>query len=209
MRLYDFPFSPNCRKVRAVAYELGVTFEHAPINLLRGASREPAFLAKNPNGKVPVLEDGDFILWESNAIVTYLATKRGALLPAGARERAEVDRWLSWQTSHLAGAIGKVAFERVVKKLTGQGAPDQANIDAGTAEFARLTAVLDASLEGKEYVAGPLSVADFALASFYSLAPACGLDMPPSVYPRANAWLGRILARDGMKRALADAQAAA
>jgi glutathione S-transferase len=61
VKLYDFPFSPNCRKVRAVAYELGITLEHEHVDLLTGASRTPAFLAKNPNGRVPTLEDGDLI----------------------------------------------------------------------------------------------------------------------------------------------------
>jgi glutathione S-transferase len=206
MKLYDFAFSPNCRKVRAVAYELGVSFEHIHVDLARGASRTPAFLALNPNGRVPVLVDDDFVLWESTAILRYLAAKNGgALVPAGARAQAEADRWLAWQLAHLAPAMSKVAFERIVKKLTGRGAPDEAVIAAGTAEFATLTSVLDAELDGREYLAGALSLADFALASHFSLASTCGLDVAP--YRRANAWLARVLGRDSMRRALADAQA--
>ncbi len=211
MKLYDFPFSPNSRKVRAVAYELGIELELAPVDLLNGEQRAPSFLAKNPNGRVPVLEDGDFVLWESTAIVRYLATKAerspGAhsLVPAGAREQADMDRWLAWQLAHLAPATSKVAFERIVKKLTGQGEPDQAAIDIGTAEFGKLTAVLDASLANREYVAGRLSIADFALASHYSIASSCGLDV--TKHPRVNAWLGRMLERSSMKRALSDAHA--
>jgi glutathione S-transferase len=208
MKLYDFAFSPNSRKVRAVGYELGLTFEHVPIDLIKGEQRAPAFLAKNPNGRVPVLEDGDLVLWESNAILLYLATKYPGpvpLVPANPRDRAEVDRWAAWQLAHLSPATSKVAFERIVKKVTNQGAPDQAQIDAGTAEFAKLSAILDASLGDKEYLAGRLSIADFALAAPYSIAPACGLDVTP--YKKVNAWLGRVLARDSMRRALADAQA--
>jgi glutathione S-transferase len=208
MKLYDFAFSPNSRKVRAVAYELGVTLDHVPIDLLKGDQRAPGYLAKNPNGRVPLLEDGDFRLWESNAIITYLASQYGksaSLVPTDPRGRAEVDRWLHWQLAHLGPATSKVAFERIVKKLTGQGEPDAKAIEAGTIDFDKCTAVLDASLEGKEYVAGKLSVADFALAAHYSLAPACGLDV--SKHRRADAWLSRMLARDSVKRALADAQA--
>lgn len=206
MKLYDFAFSPNSRKVRAVAYELGIELDCTHVNILKGESRTPAFLAKNPNGRVPVLEDGDFVLWESNAIIRYLAAKEGkALVPQNPREQAEVDRWLSWQLAHISQATGKVAFERVVKKLTGQGAPDQAAIDAGTADFAKFTAVLEAALEGKEYVTGRLSLADFALAATYYLTPTYGLDLSP--YPRVRAWMERMLARDSMKRAAADAQA--
>jgi glutathione S-transferase len=207
MKLYDFPYSPNCRKVRAVAYELGIELVFSPVNLVQRESRTPAFLARNPNGRVPVLEDGDFVLWESNAIIAYLATKYGGtpeLVPKDARGRAEVDRWLSWQLAHLAPATSKVAYERIVKKLTGQGPPDEAAIKAGTADFATFSSVLDGWLAGKEYVAGRLSVADFALASHYSIAPACGLDLAP--YRNLGAWLERMLSRASMKRALADAQ---
>jgi glutathione S-transferase len=206
MKLYDFPFSPNCRKVRAVAYELGVELSYERVDLLKRESRTPAFLGINPNGRVPVLVDGDFVLWESNAIVTYLASKHPSpLLPSGARERADVDRWLAWQLAHLAPATRKVAFEVVVKKVRKQGEPDPARIAEGTAEFNEHSAALEASLGTKEYLAGRLSVADFGLAAHYSLAPMCGLDIAP--YPRVNAWLERVLSRDSMKRALADAHA--
>lgn len=206
MKLYDFAFSPNCRKVRAVAYELGIPFETSHVDLPKGAARTPGYLAVNPNGRVPALVDDGFVLWESIAIMRYLsAQKGGALVPKDLRGQAEVDRWLAWQLAHLGPAMSKVAFERIVKKLTGQGAPDEAAIAAGTAEWEKLTALLDASLDGKEYVAGPLSLADFALASHYSLAGMCGLDLAP--HARVNAWLSRVLARDSMKRALADAHA--
>ena len=112
-----------------------------------------------------------------------------------------MDRWLSWQVAHLAPAMSKVAFERIVKKLTGQGAPDQAMIDAGTAEFEKLSAVLEAGLGGREHVAGRLSLADFALAAHYSLAGMAGIDLTP--FPKVSAWLSRMLARDSMRRALA------
>jgi glutathione S-transferase len=210
MLLYDFAFSPNCRKVRSVAYELGIELDYVPVNLVKGEQRAPDFLAKNPNGRVPVLQDGDFLLWESAAILRYLAGKQKAgapaLVPSSIREQVDMDRWLAWQGAHLSPAMAKVGFERIVKKLTGQGVPDQARIDEGTAEFVKLSAILDASLAGREYVAGPLSLADFALAAHYSLAGMSGLDLNP--YPRVSAWLSRVLARPSMRRALADAQAA-
>ena len=206
MKLYDFAFSPNSRKVRAVAYELGIVLEHSHVDLLKGTQRTAPFLQLNPNGRVPVLVDGDFVLWESTAIMRYLlAQKGGPLVPATPQAGAEVDRWLAWQLAHFGPAMSKVAFERVVKKLTGQGAPDEAVVAAGCAEFAALSAILDKALEGRDYVAGALSLADFALAAHYSLAETSGLDVTP--FPRVQAWLARVLARDSMRRALADAQA--
>ena len=206
MKLYDFAFSPNCRKVRALAYELDIPLEPVHVNLVKGESRAPAFLVLNANGRVPVLVDDDFVLSESTAIMRYLSAKRGdALVPTTLRGRADVDRWLAWQLQHLAPAMSKVAFERIVKKLTLQGAPDEAAIAAGSAEFEKLTSVLDAALKERDYVAGALSLADFALAAHYSLASMCGLDIAPHTH--VQAWLARMLARDSMKRALADAHA--
>lgn len=206
MKLYDFAFSPNCRKVRAVAYELGIALESVHVDLANGAAQTPAFLAVNPNGRVPVLVDGDFVLWESTAIQRYLSAKKGgALVPTSLPAQADMDRWLAWQLAHLGPAMSKVAFERIVKKIIGQGAPDEAAIAAGSAEFAKLTALLNAALDGRDYLAGTLSLADFALAAHYSLASMCGLSLAP--YPRVEAWLTRVLERDSMKRALADARA--
>jgi glutathione S-transferase len=205
MKVYDFAFSPNCRKVRAVAYELGLQLDYVPMNLLKGDTRAPSFLAINPNGRVPVLIDGDFELWESTAIIRYLSAKSGGeLIPKTLQGQAECDRWLAWQLAHLGPAMSKVALERIVKKFTG-APPDEAAIAVGSADFTQLTAVLEKELAGREYVAQTLSVADFALASYYSLATMCGLDLAP--FPRVSAWLSRMLARDSMRHTLADAQA--
>ncbi len=204
MKLYDFPFSPNCRKVRAVAYELGIALEHVNVDLLAGAQRAPEYLALNPNGRVPVLADGDFVLWESTAILRYLA-QGSALIPRERRAAADMDRWIAWQLAHLGPAMSKVAFELIVKKLTKRGEPDAARIAEGRDEFDTTTAILEGALDGREYVAGPLTLADFALAAHYSLAAACELDL--AKYPGVASWLARVSARDSMKRALADAQA--
>jgi glutathione S-transferase len=115
-----------------------------------------------------------------------------------------VDRWISWQLAHLSPVLSRVGYEKIVKRLTGRGDPDPAVVAAGSAEFESLTAILDASLAGREYVAGPLTLADFALAAHYSLVPACGLDLRG--HGRVVAWLERMLARPSMRRALAEAE---
>lgn len=209
MKLYQFPFSPNCQKVVALAHELGVQLDLATVDLFKGEARTAAMLAKNPNGKLPILEDGDFVLWESTAMLSYLATQAGRadLAPTTARERADVERWTSWQGAHFSPAIRKVAFERIVKKLGGLGAPDEAIVKAGSEEFATTASVLEQSLGSKEYVCGRLTIADFALAPYAALTANCGLDFEP--YPKAKAWLGRMLARESMKKTLAAARGAA
>jgi glutathione S-transferase len=208
MKLYQFPLSPNCQKVVALASEVGVALELAPVDLFKGQSRTPELLAKNPNGKLPILEDGDFVLWESNAMLGYIAAKadRTDLAPSAPRERAEVERWLSWHNAHFAPAIRKVAFERVVKKLAGRGAPDEAIVQQGIAEFAEVARVLDQSLGSKEYLCGRLTIADFALIPSAALTESCGLDFGP--YPNAKRWLERMLARDSVRTTLAAARGA-
>ena len=209
MKLYQHPFSPNCQKVVALAHEVGTPLELALVEIFKGENRAPAMLAKNPNGKVPILEDGDFVLWESRAMLTYIAAKAGRadLAPTTPRERAEVDRWTAWQGAHFGPAIRKVAFERIVKKLVGRGAPDEAVVKAGMEEFAVTASVLEQSLGSNEYLCGRLTVADFDLAPYAALAASCGLDL--GAYPKASAWLGRMLARDSMKKTMAVAREAA
>lgn len=209
MKLYQLPFSPACQKVVAVAHEVGAPLELVNVDIFKGEARTPAMLAKNANAKVPILEDGDFVLWESSAMMAYLATKLGRsdLAPVGARERAEVDRWLLWEGAHFGPAIRRVAFERVVKQLAGLGAPDEAAIKAGSDEFAIRAGVLEQQLCRSEYVAGPLTIADFALAPYAALAIDSGLDL--ARYPALRAWLARMTARDSLARTFAAARGAA
>lgn len=208
MKLYTFAASPNCQKVLAVARELGISLDRVNVDIFKGEAKAPAYLAKNPNGRVPLLEDDGLVLWESNAIIAYLASQKTSpsLLPVKPRERAEVDRWLFWQTAHLSPAVGKVAFEKIVKPMTKQGTPDAAAIAAGTAEFQNLAKVLDHALAGREYVAGKLSIADFAIGPYIGVAMACGLDVAP--HPNLSAWTERMKARESVKQTMADTQAA-
>jgi glutathione S-transferase len=208
MKLYQFSLSPNCQKVVALAHEVGVPLETAAVDLFKGEARAPELLAKNPNGKLPILEDGAFVLWESNAMLGYIAAKaeRTDLAPTTPRERADVDRWLYWQSAHFGPAIGKVAFQRIVKKLGGLGAPDEAIVNQGMEEFTRAAGALEQALGTKEYVCGRLTIADFALATYAALTENCGLDMGP--YPKAKAWRDRMSARESLKKTFAAARAA-
>lgn len=209
MKLYQFPLSPNSQKVVALGFEVEAPLQKYTLDVFKGMTRTPEMLAKNPNGKVPVLEDGDFVLWESNAMLGYLSARAGRadLAPSAARERADVDRWLAWHNAHFGPAVSKVAFERIVKKLGGLGAPDEAMIQKGTAEFATVARVLDASLEQREYLCGALTIADFSLIPHALLLEDCGLDLSP--YRHALAWRERMASRPSVRRMLAEARAAA
>ncbi len=206
MKIYDSAASPNAYRVRAVAYELGLTPSFVPVNV-GSDTRTPEFLAKNPNGRMPVLEDEDFVLWESNAIIAYLAAKHPekGLIPSDPRGRAEVDRWMFWQVSDWNPAFEKIVHEKL-KPMFGGGTPDEANIRAGLEQVSKVAAVLDGWLKDREYVAGELSVADFGLLGFASLREVFGVDF--SAYPNVTAWLKRLETRESCRRAMADATAA-
>lgn len=113
MKLYGFPASPNTWKVRALAAQLKMPLEFELVDLLKGAQQTPAFLALNPTGRTPVLVDGDFKLWESNAILQYLASKNPTpLYPNDAKGRADVSRWQFWDLAHWgAQACQPLTFE--------------------------------------------------------------------------------------------------
>jgi glutathione S-transferase len=206
VRLYHFPTSPNCLKVRAVAYEIGVALKLDTVNIFSGESRSATFRALNPNGLVPVLVDGDLVLWESNAILTYLASRYGspALISTDARRRADIDRWLHWESAHMGPAIANVAFERCVKPMFGGTLANEVAVTAALSAFQEHCRVLETSLRDKEFVTGSLSVADFALAS--SLCSGAMVGLSVGSFPRTTAWLLRMLARASVRRAFAEAQ---
>ena len=106
MRLYTFTITPNNRKVEAFVRHYGLPVEVHHVSFKDRETHTPEYLAINPMGRVPALVDGDFRLWESNAILAYLATvfPQTRALPTDARGRADVDRWLHWQSCHLTPA---------------------------------------------------------------------------------------------------------
>ncbi|MFY9839026.1 MAG: glutathione S-transferase family protein [Xanthobacteraceae bacterium] len=195
MKLYGFPPSPNTWQVRALAAYLGVPLEFEFVDLTKGAQRTPAFLALNPTGRTPLLVDGDFNLWETLAIMQYIASKKpNSLWPNDARSRADITRWQSWTLAHWnRDACVPLLFERFVKKLLNLGEPDQAAIAKGIDAFAKEAAVLDAHLAKQKYLVGDaLTVADFAVAAPLFYAEKAALSLQP--YPHIRAWFQRVSA---------------
>ena len=189
LNLYVFPPSPRAFKVIAVANYLGLDFNKRIVDLAKGEQRTPEFTALNPNRRMPVLEEDGFVLWESNAILQYLADKKpeSGLLPTDARSRADVTRWQCWDLANWDPACATMIFERLVKKLLQLGEPDPAEIAKGEERFHRVAAVLDAHLKDRKYVAGDrLTVADFSLGAPLNLAvPA---QIPLANYAQIRRW---------------------
>jgi glutathione S-transferase len=202
MKLYINLMSPNVRRVRLTAAVLGLTLEEKKLDFTKGEHKNPEYLALNPNGAVPTLVDGDFVLTESRSIMQYLASTKpeSGLLPRDERTRADVTRWQFWDAAHFSPQVGTLAFERLLKGMMGMGDPDQRKIDDALKSFSRFAAVLNKRLDGgKQYVVGnALTVADLTLAS--SLMYAKQADVPLGEFPNVQGWFSRITDMDAWKK---------
>jgi glutathione S-transferase len=182
-----------------VAMELGLDYEHLPIEIGDAGARSPEFLAINPNGRLPVIVDGDFVLFESLAITLYLAKKHatGTLYPATLEAEAKAWQWSFW-------AIAEVDRGVNIWSLHALRLPP-AERNAGLREEALKTVaapfrVLDAALAETPYLLGnDFTVADLNVAAVISRAA----DMDLSAVPRLEAWLARCLERPAARQALA------
>ena len=195
MKLYGFPASPNTWKVRAMAAYLKMPLEFEFVDLMTGAQHAPAYLALSPTGRTPALVDGDFKLWESNAILQYLASKNPTpLYPGDARGRADITRWLCWDLAHWgAQACQPLIFENLVKKFVNMGPPDTAAVGKATEAFNKEAQMLDAHLAKQKYLAGDaLTVADFSVAA--PLLHAEGAQIPLGPYANVRGWFQRVSA---------------
>ena len=191
MKIYSIQLSNNCRRVNATVQHLGLTAE--VIDPSFGDLKTPEYLAMNPNGKVPLLVDGELKLWESRAIMQYVAsTKPGnTLWPSDPKRQADIARWQFWEASHLSKGTGAFAFERLFKKMFMKQDADPVALAAGEKEWNTFAPVLNAQLEGRKWILGDeLTLADFSVGACFSYAEASGL--PWDQYPHIKAWYARL-----------------
>jgi len=201
MRLHYHPISTCSRRVLLMARHLGIDLDLVVVDLGKGEQHSPAFLQLNPNHVVPVLEHDGFVLWESYAIMQYLADLAPAqtLYPVEPRARADVNRWLFWCGQSFAPGIGILNWEHSIKKLVGAGTADPAQVALGEDKLKTAAKVLDDHLAGREWVAGDaLSLADFALAA--PLADEQRAKLPLAGFANLQRWLQRVRALDAWKR---------
>ncbi len=194
--------SGNSTRAAFGLYEAGAAFVPHLVDTSSGDNRSPAYLAVNPMGKIPALVDGAVRLWESNAINWYASERHptARLIPASIEGRAAVQRWLFFQTGHVSPACLPIfrhtnararAFWRV------DGDPQAA--EAGRKELARYLPVLEDALARREWLEGQFSLADIAYAPHFWLIAEGGFDFAPT--PAVRAWLDRLFAREGWRRA--------
>ena len=191
IRVHGYPLSGHAHRVELMLSLLGLQFERLEVDLFNGAHKRPDFLAKNPFGQIPVLEDGEVVLADSNAILVYLATRYDhsrRWLPQDPVGAAQVQRWLSVAAGELAHGP---AAARLVALF---GLP----LDAARARTVagQLYGVLEAHLKTQRFLIGnEPTIADVALYSYTAHAPEGGVSLEP--YPSVRAWLARIEALPG------------
>jgi glutathione S-transferase len=199
MRLYHFPFSFHSRRAMMAALHMGTPLDVTEVDLMNDGDRR-RLLEINPNSKVPVLQDAGFTLWESCAVMQYLAerTLGQTLYPDDVCIRADINRWLFWSSQHLSPALAVLIRENVWKGRLGLGYPDPRELDRGDAEISRFAAVLDRHLAGRTWVVGEtITLADYALA-----APMMYLDsarLPLAGFAHLMAWFERVRQQDAWK----------
>jgi glutathione S-transferase len=185
IRLYRYALSGHAHRAQLMLALLGLSAELVDVDLARGEQREAGFLARNPFGQVPVLQDGDETICDSNAILVYLATRydtSGRWLPRDAVGAARVQRWLSVAAGQLANGPAMARAEVVFKR---DRDPQRQAIAA------RLFGLMEQHLAAQPFLAaGEPTIADVALYSYTSHAPEGGVSLEP--YPAIRAWLARI-----------------
>ena len=200
LRLWGRTRSINVRKVLWTLQELGVPFERIDAGLAYGHNHTPDYLAKNPNALVPLLEDGDFTLWESNAIVRYLCARYGdpTLYPEDLRQRFDAERWMDWQQTTLNRAGGP-AFLQWIRTPAEQRQP--AVIAQSVAATEPLLQMLDAHLATRPWMAGEhFTMADIPIGC--EIHRWWGLPQPRLALPNLDRWYAAILARPATRGVL-------
>ena len=200
LKLWGRISSINVRKVVFTAQLLELPFERIDAGAAFGITKTPGYLAQNPNALVPLLDEGDFTLWESNVIVRYLCAKHpeSGLYPQELRARFDAERWMDWQQTTLNPA-GREAFIQLIRTPEGQRRPDA--IAASVAATEPLLAMLDAPLARQAYDAGDrLSMADIPIAC--EMHRWWGLPRERTLRPNVARWYEGILALPASRGAL-------
>jgi glutathione S-transferase len=192
MKLYFDPITVNCRKVVAGFHLMNVSFDKAHVDYFGGGHKSAEYVAINPNASLPTLVDGDLTLWESNAILQYVADKTGAVAyyPKDIKVRADIHRWHLWEAAHWFPSCYVFLVENVVKPLL-NAEPDTSLTEKETPNWHKLAGILDQRLANKRWLCGDgVTIADIAVAAPMHLYPWQKLPLDP--HPHLRRWIDAV-----------------
>ncbi len=195
LKIYGADLSSPANKVRFAANAIGLQYEYVKVDLRGGEHQKPEFLKVNPIGKIPAMDDDGFKLFESNAMIRYLADKSNSpLYPKGLKERATVDSWIDFGSMHVGAAMAKVTYNRVFAPR--RNVPiDENSVKEGISFLGRFLPIVDEQLSKDKFLTGnSMTLADINLLALLDPAEVSGVDLMP--YKNIIRWRNDLKAKD-------------
>ncbi len=195
LTIYGADLSSPSNKVRYTANFLGLNYEYKRVSLRNGENQSPAFLKLHPAGKIPVSDDDGFVLFESDAIIKYLARKqKSPLYPSDLKQRALIEQWIDFVSIHVGGSLSKIFYNRVIAPMI-KDAIDERSVSDGLRFLNRFLPVVDNQLaKGRYLVGNDLSLADINLLANLDPAEISKVDLTP--YQNISKWRKELQQRD-------------
>ncbi len=187
LTVYGADLSCPANKVRFVANALGIEYEYKRVKLKDGEHRLPDFLKLNPVGKIPIVDDNGFVLFESDAIIKYLSSKnKSVFYSEDIKKKALIDQWLDFISIHINGAMNRIVFNRIFAPFLGAEV-DEKSYECGVKFINRFLPVVENQIQKNKFFLGEdLSLVDFALLSTLDPVEAAGQEL--STYPSMSKW---------------------
>lgn len=199
MKLYGHPWSSNARRVQMLCEELKIPYTYEAVDLKQGQQYTPEFQKLNPNSKVPVIDDDGFVLWESQAILRYLADKHqaAAWYPTERKQRAIVEQWLDWNQTRLGAEAGRLMFNT---HFAGDKRDERA-IEFAKKWLLQILPVMDGVLARQPYLCGErITLADLAAVTNVWYLETCQHDLAP--YPNVGRWYAALKTRPSFSKTM-------
>src|SRR5580692_145202 len=187
LTIFGFDFSSPANKVRFTANAIGLNYEYKQVNLLAGEQKTPEFLKLNPIGRVPAIDDDGFKVFESAVIIKYLADKNNSpLYPKDLKKRTIIDQWIDFANIHVATALARVTFNRVMYKFLNTE-KDERSLNDGIRFLGTFLPIIEKQLKENKYLAGSeMTLADINLLAVLDPAELSSVDL--STYPSIVNW---------------------
>ncbi|MEM7009781.1 MAG: glutathione S-transferase family protein [Thermodesulfobacteriota bacterium] len=194
LKLYDHPLSGNSYKSRLALSHLGVEYEKINVDVFKGEQNDPKIAALNPNKKIPILVDEDYVIWESNALLFYIGKKYSPndIYPEDPKTYGQVAQWLLFGKTSIDPNL---AMARYLTRFGSGEAHEQQQLAKCRAHGMQTLRILDDHLQDNEFLAGTYSIADIGCYPYVHLAPEGEVDIEP--YENVMAWIGRIESQPG------------